>query len=245
MAQPVLSLTEFAEFTSLVSFVNSIVPPGTQVIRGQQNRVAEPSVANFVVLWPLRYERLSTNIASFYDNVITASINGETLTVSEITQQESPLSAGMALTDGLAGVLNNSTVIVGQVSGATGGIGVYTFSPSPQNVPAETMYAGQRQDFLPTQWTVQCDVHGPNSANVAQVLMTLWRSEVAVDAVGGSTDFAVVPLYAEEARYMPFLNAEQAWEYRWTLDLTAQVNPVVGTQQDFADKLEPTLHEFS
>lgn len=241
---PVLSLTETQELSVLRAFLLAVVPAGVDVVRGQVNRVAEPEGSDFVVIWPLRQSRLSTNYVSYYDNVVTGSISGTALTVSAIAQQESPLSAGMLLTDGTAGLLSGSTTLGQQVSGSVGGTGVYEVSPS-QTVPAETMYAGQAAHLTPVEWTVQCDVHGPQSGDNSRIIEGLFRSEYGVDtfiaqaaALGLPTDYGVIPLYCDEAQYTPFINDQQQVEYRWVLELRMQINPVVSVPQDFATSID-------
>jgi hypothetical protein len=245
LVQPTLSLTEFQQFNALVAFLNGIVPPGTVVIRGQQNRTAEPNAANFVIAWPLRATRLETNETTFTDNVLVGSIAGTVLTVTSMVQLEGVgITNGAALTDGTAGLVNGSTSIVTQLSGSIGGTGTYQVTPS-QNISSETMYVGVRADLMQTEWTVQCDCHGPNSANVAMVLVDLFRSEYGTFTFENQpTAFVVEPLWADEGRYIPFINAEQQYEYRWVVDLHLQVNPIVGTAQQFADVLKPTITEF-
>lgn len=238
-----LSITETDEFTGLVSFLNLILPSGVTVVRGQPNRVSEPGAGNFVVVWPLWYKRMETNEVSVFDNVITASIAGNILDVFSIQQLEGlGLQSGMTLSDGTALLVNGSTAIVSQLSGSVGGTGTYYVNPT-QNVILETMYAGLRQDLVATEWVVQCDLHGPLSANYAQTLVNLFRSEVAVDTFT-NLGSSVVPLYADEAREAPFFNGEQQVEYRWTVDLHFQVNPVTGVTQQFADTLQATLYDL-
>lgn len=167
------------------------------------------------------------------------------MTVSSIAQLEGPgLTNGAQVTDGTATLVNGSTTIVSQLTGSIGGTGTYQISPS-QTVLSETMYVGVRTDLAQTEWVVQCDVHGPNSANVTQTLITLFRSEVAVMTFSAQgTTYTVEPLYADDGKYMPFINAEQQYEYRWVIELHVQVNPVVGTTQQFADELNVTLHDL-
>lgn len=43
------------------------LPPGTEFIRGQVNRVPEPKGVNFVVFWPISWQALSTPVHSFSD----------------------------------------------------------------------------------------------------------------------------------------------------------------------------------
>ena len=237
MVASTLSLTEFQELSALNAFLASVLPVGLPVIRGQVNRVAEPKSPDFVVYWPLRRARLSTNETAYQDNVVAGSIAGSVMTVTALVQTEGPLSAGMLVTDGTAGEVAANTVIVGQISGSSGGTGAYSVSPAPQSISGDTLYVGQRADLTPFEWTVQCDVHGPNAADNVQVVMSLFRSEVATAGFAAS-DYAIAPLYADEARQVPFINAEQAYESRWTVDLVLQVNPIIGTPQQFADELE-------
>ena len=179
MPPATLSLTESAEFTALIAFLDAVLPPTTENIRGQQNRAAEPTQPDFVVAWPLRYERLSTNETSYYDNELTGSITGSTLTVTAFAQFEGGLASGMTLTDGTAGLISSPTTVLQQLSGSVGGTGTYTVAP-PQTVPSGALYSGVRADLTPTSWTVQLDVHGPNAANAAQTLINLIRSKFAV-----------------------------------------------------------------
>jgi hypothetical protein len=93
--------------------------------------------------------------------------------------------------------------------------------------------AGTRNSRTPMQITVQLDIHGPESANNAQMISTLFRDEYAC-ARFAATGFDVTPLYADDPRQTPFENAEQATEWNWSVDVVLQANPVTGTPQDFA-----------
>jgi hypothetical protein len=245
LAAPVLSLTEAQELSVVRAFLLSVLP-GVDVVRGQANRAAEPSAADFVVLWPLRQARLSTNIGSYYDNQFTGSIAGTVLTVSALANAASPLAAGMLLTDGPAGLIAANTVLGTQLSGSTGGTGTYTVGPS-QNLGAETLYAGQTVYLTPVEWTVQCDIHGPNSGDNSRIVEGLFRSEYGVDtfiaaaaSLGLPSDYSVIPLWCDECRYLPFENDQQQIEYRWTLDLHLQINPTIAVPLDFATSIDAT-----
>lgn len=240
MAVPTLFPTESYELAALRSFLKAVLPTGVPVVQGQANRVSEPNADDFVVFWPLRQSRLSTNIVDTFDNEFTGAISGATLTVNSIINAASPLAAGMLLTDGTAGHVSASTILGAQLSGSLGGTGAYSVSPS-QNITAETMFAGQRTDLTPTEFTVQCDVHGPNGADNARRIEGLFRSEVGVDLFAAADPTgSVVPLYCDEVRQVPFINAEQQYENRYTLDLRMQINPVLGTPQDFATAIDVT-----
>jgi hypothetical protein len=68
--------------------------------------------------------------------VFVASISGTVMIVSSVS---SGALASNQIVDDLAGVILPGTSIVGQVSGTTGGVGVYTITPT-QTVVSETMY---------------------------------------------------------------------------------------------------------
>ena len=78
------SPTQYNILTALRTFLLSVLPSGVEVIRGQDNRVAEPHVTDFVVMTPILQRRLATNVQSSNDNSFTGSIAGTTLTVSAI-----------------------------------------------------------------------------------------------------------------------------------------------------------------
>lgn len=46
----------------LRAFLLDILPAPIEVVRGQDNRVPQPKIDNYVVFWPLRMPRLSTNL---------------------------------------------------------------------------------------------------------------------------------------------------------------------------------------
>jgi hypothetical protein len=311
---PGLSLNEYECFTALAAFLNGVLPPGTQVFKAQANRVPEPLGSDFVVMTPIRQTRLETNETTYQDNTVVGSVApmSSNFTGSiTLGQAISPSPSVLAVTSvargavvigaplAAAGVLPG-TIVTGQISGTTNGVGFYyvnlpqtlvgaTFtqnygilsvasvtrgvvplgallldttgevapnttiidfltgiggagdymvSPS-QALASETLYLGQRSDLVATEWTVQIDVHGPGSSDNVRVIDSLFRSEYAVDTVGAFGS-AMSPLYAEEARQMPFDNAEQQVEFRWTMDLHLQISPVVTTPQQFFDQIEVT-----
>jgi hypothetical protein len=105
-----------------------------------------------------------------------------------------------------------------------------------------------------TKFTVQLDFHGPNGGDFAQTFSTLWRDEYACDyfldntfnfavllgnsytlvtntgaSIGVTSSVILQPLYSDDPRQTPFINAEQDYEYRWTVDAHMQYNPNVTT----------------
>lgn len=205
---------------------------GVSVVKGQDNLVPEPLDGDFVVMTPITSKRLSWNDVSFADGVFTGSISGSVLTASAVTR--GILVPGMFVLDKTS-ELAALTILGSQLTGTSGGIGTYVISPA-QTVASEVMYVGRRLDEIDTQLGVQLDFHGPNATNNVFAVDALFFSEYATNAFAGS-GFDVHPLYAEPPRQSPFINAEQQYEYRWTMDVQLQVNPVVTTPQQFADEV--------
>lgn len=87
--------------------------------------------------------------------------------------------------------------------------------------------------------TVQVEVHGPNSADNAQVITSLWRDPYGVEFM----DPVCAPLFAEEPVQFPFWNDQEQTENRWVLKLHLQANVTVSTAQEFADTLHIDLVE--
>ncbi|WP_233868721.1 phage neck terminator protein [Paraburkholderia adhaesiva] len=173
MPRPLLSLNESQALAVLRAFLLAVLPEGTEVIAGQDNRVPPPVGVDFVVMTPVLRERLSTNVTTYSDG--------------------------------------------------------YPDAPCEKAV---------RQA---TKLTVQLDLHGPAGADATQLVTTLWRDTTACEALaedGQTQGLDLAPLYASEARQIPFVNGEQQVETRWSVDLVLQVNPAVAVPQDFAASLE-------
>jgi hypothetical protein len=88
------------------------------------------------------------------------------------------------------------------------------------------------------QFEVQLDIHGPGGSDIAGVIATLIRDEYACDQLDRTV---VQPLYATDGHQMPFVNAEQQWENRWTMTAAFQILPIVSTDQQFAVTLTPSI----
>jgi len=99
---------------------------------------------------------------------------------------------------------------------------------------------GTRNSMQAIEARLQLDVHGPNSGDNAAIISTLFRSEYAC------IQFATVnpdiqPLYCENPRQMPFINAQNNYEQRWIIELAIEYNPITQTPQDFADEVIPQI----
>lgn len=228
-----LSLTESQTLTALRSFLLSIMPAGLEIVRGLDNRVPEPVGPDFITMTPILRDRLSTNVDGYQDCAFTASISGNVLTVTAMSL--GTIIVGATLFG--AGVTAGTTITAKGTG--TGGAGTYTVS-APQSVASEAMAAGSKNMMQSMKVTVQLDVHGPKSGDNAVIITTAFRDEYAVDAFSTS-GFDVAPLYADEARQMPFLNENQQVEERWVIDCVMQTNPVITVPQQFAQALNVTI----
>lgn len=218
--------------TALGQFLTAVLPPGTVVVVGQQNRVAEPTAGNFVVMTPIAFERLVTNLDQSADVKFEGSISGPTLTVSDVFFGE--LSVGATVFG--SGVMANTTI------SAMGAVpGTWTVSP-PQTVAAEEMSCGATGVTQGAQATVQLDFHSADTTagDMAQTVSTLARDSFGVDFFAGLLPPLnnVVPLYADDPKQMPFFNENQQVEWRWVLQIELFVNQTVVIPQQFADAVE-------
>ncbi len=235
-----------AIFTVLGDFVLSVLPAGTVVQQGQANRVPEPPQVNFVVMWPLSFPRLGTNVDSFLDVAFQATIAGATMTVTEVFAIPPGKSIGLGVDpktidvgDTVLGMgIAASTRVVAQVSGTPGGVGVYTVAPA-QALGSRKLACGAQDIQQPADCVVQMDVHGPASLDNAQIISTLFRDAYAVNyfADHASGD-SIVPLYNDDPRQMPFINGEQQYEDRYIVTVHMQVNQKIRVAQQFADQLD-------
>jgi hypothetical protein len=115
---------------------------------------------------------------------------------------------------------------------------IATFTDTPLTAPP----VAARDSLAKTEITIQIDVHGPASADNATMISTLLRDEYAWLAFSAS-GYDVAPLHAEDPRQVPFINGEQAYEFRWVVDVVLAANITVRTAQDFADVVDVGLIE--
>ena len=225
--------------TALKTFLAAVLPATgsdgkpVSILLAMQNRVPEPSGTVFVIMTPIRFVRLATNVDGDSDVKFTASITGTAMTVSAV--QTGGVEAGAAM----FGVgLVPGTVVVSQTSGPAGGAGVYVVNPG-QTLSSRTLSAGTKSMTQSAEVTVQLDFHSADgtAADLAQTASTALRDEY------GTTFFAalqaplngVSPLHADDPRMMPFQNDQQQWEWRWVLEACLQVDQMVSPAQQYAD----------
>lgn len=97
-------------------------------------------------------------------------------------------------------------------------------------------FAGLHQAQTAEQMDVQLDIHGPNGVNNAEIIKTLFRDAYACEAFAAQ-GVDLQPLYADEVRQVPFVNAESQYEDRWIVDISMQGNFVITTPQQYANTL--------
>ncbi|WP_139024887.1 hypothetical protein [Bradyrhizobium sp. STM 3843] len=203
---------------------------GVEVIQAQDNRVPEPVGSDYVTMTPLRRPRLGTNVDTSADVTFTASIDGNTMTVTEMKAGELAQGSRVFGTGVAAGTL------VQAFGSGTGGIGAYLVSPA-QQVASEAMAAGTKETMESVQLAIQVDVYGPNSGNFAQIMSTLFRDEYGVSLFAALSP-AISPLYADAPRQLALSDGEQQYENRWLVDVELQVDETVIVPQQFADTLK-------
>lgn len=228
------SITEDSVFKVLGDFLTAVLPAACLVTRGQLNFVAQPANVDHVVMWPLGRPRLATNEESYSDVAFTGSIALDILTVSQMLN--GTITQGLPLSG--AGVAAGS-VIGAQIRGTAGGAGTYAVSPS-QTVSSTTMQAGQRGILQRTQADVQIDVHGPASADNAQIISTLFRDKFATELFATS-GFDLQALHVDDPKQIPFTNGEQQVEERWVVVAHMQINPIISVSQQSAGALSAAV----
>ena len=228
-----VSPSETDAMTTLRAFLASVMPAGLPIIRGQVNRAAMPSDPDFIVMTPIRRERLETNVDQFVDTRVFASIRGQVMTVTQ-------LSYGMLKVGSVIfGVgVQPATTVTAQLTGSAGGSGTYSVSPSQIAGDASSiMAAGVLNAMNPTELTIQLDVHGPNSADYAHRVNTMLRDDYAFQAMK-QQGLGVLPLTAYDPMQMPFIDAEEQYEDRWIVQACLQVNATVNDiPQQFFEKI--------
>lgn len=226
-----ISPTQSQINAAMRSFLLGMVPPGVEVVLGEQNRVAEPSGQDFLVFTPMFRNRIATNIDTYVDVTFVGSISGNQLTITS-----SPTLQNLQVGSPIYGTNVAPGTVITALGTGVGGNGTYTVTPQ-QTVPSDLIASGQTTFDQPTQITIQIDVHGPNSPDTAQTVSTLFRDQYGVDAMGGVPGI-VCPLYADDPKEVPFMNAEQQFETRWIVEAVIQVNQTVTVSgQQFATQV--------
>ena len=183
----------------------------------------------------LRQDRQATNLNTYEDCSFTASASGTFLTVSAIILGSiSPptLLFGYGVTPG--------TQIVSQVSGSTGGAGVYTLSTG-QSLSSAKFASGQILLTQTMDVVFQLDVHGPNSASNASIISTFFRDQTAITYWQSSGTGGLSPAYTDDPVQMPFVNDQSQVEIRWVVTAHMSANISINAPQDYFDAAIVTI----
>lgn len=230
MTDFVVSPSQDDVLTVLGSFLLGILPAGIEVILAQDNRVPEPIADDFVTLTPMFMVRLSTNYDTYDDVSFTGSISALVMTVTSMTL------GSLAIGQTVSGIGVSSLTKIVSFGTGTGGIGTYNLNNS-QVVASRKLASGGKYLMQPAQFTMQVDIHGPNSSENAQVVSTCFRDDYSVQ-IFKQSGFDIVPMYADDPKQMPFTNEQQQVENRWSISAVMQVNQVLRVPQQFADELD-------
>lgn len=229
--------TQSNVLTQLGKFMLAVLPAGTKVVAAQQNRVAEPATVNFVVMTPIRFERIETNIDTYADSKLTGSIAGPTMTITAV---DPDLNGAIVVGSQIFGVGVADNTIVTALGSGSGGVGTYTVTPA-QTISSETLSAGVKRLEQHAKVTVQLDFHSADlsvAGDMAQTVSTTLRDEYGVRQFAEQVpNYGVVPLYADDPTQRPFFNDQQQVEWRWSLEAMLQLNQMLSVPQQFADEL--------
>jgi hypothetical protein len=235
-----ISPTEAQIQAALRAFCINVLPSGVDVIQQQDNRVPEPHASSFVDLIPLRRTILATNIHTKLDCAFEGSISGPTMTVgsTQVTNGVGILQGATVTGPGVA----SGTAVIQQLSGTPGGTGTYTVGPS-QMAPDGLYEAGQLQTIGQYESVVQLGFHSADntSADMAQVVAQMIRDPYGVAFINGQ-NAAVTPLFASPPRQVPYMNAEDQFEFRWIVECILQANiTITGLPEQFVTSAALTL----
>jgi hypothetical protein len=242
----IVSPTQEETLTVLKGYLDQIVGPQVNVLQAQGNRIPEVMADNFVLMTPRNRERLSTNRNHFLDCAFAGSILNDVLTVTAVA-----IGTIIPPAQIFSPSFTAPVTILSQLTGTPGGIGTYQLTDAPDiaassqvgvfvigQSPVEgTKFAcGQQGALQPTKFSVQLDVHGEDSADLAQIISTmLWDEQAYSYFLSANPN--VLPLYATDPRQLPFNNDQTQVENRWVFEALLQVNATVTAPQQFADQV--------
>ena len=236
MTNFVPSQTQSSIQTARGNFLQAILPPGTSIVQGQLNRVAEPTTANFVVMTYMRQDRLGTNYDTYPDCSFIAAAIGTALTVSSVLIGSLNTPTSLLGTNVAAG-----TQIVSQTSGTPGGIGVYALSAA-QTLASGKFASGQVGLMQSLDVVFQLDVHGPNADSNATVISTFFRDQTAQNYWPNFSPGNLSPMYTSDPTQAPFINDQNQVEYRWVMDAHIGANIMITAPQEYADQLKAAIN---
>lgn len=157
-----VSVTQDAAFTALRGFIVAAAPSGTEVLRGQTNRVPMPASANWVLMTQLRRPVMSTAVRT--ETPPTAPIPATGTVINEVStglwfqvDVYGPLAADTAQT---LATLFRSLWGTAQFAGTH-------LAPLDCTDPAQMPLIAGEQQWI-QRWTMQMGLHGNIAVSVPQ-----------------------------------------------------------------------------
>lgn len=228
-----------AVYAVLVPFIASTTGvASSNVIQGIQNLAAMP-LPGFIVVQALDRHRLRTNIDTWddtlqFDGTGSVASGSPALTISAVIS--GALAVGQPVI--MAGVTPGTTISA--LGSGTGGTGTYTLSAvatTNESGASVTVPPGTQTLEEGVEVRVQIDCYGPSACDWANILSATLRDPYGCTALAPT----VTPLYADDARMIPFVDAESQWEEKWVIDARFQVNFATTVQQQYTDALDLEL----
>lgn len=241
------SPTQSNVLAALRSFLVQVLPPvgsdgkPVSVLAAQQNRTPEPQGSDFCIMTPTAFERLETNLDGYADAKFTGSISGQTMTITGV---DPDFSGQLGVGSTIFGVNVAANTVITALGTGSGSIGTYTVN-NAQMIPSQILAAGTESIQQGAKITVQLDFHSADlsaAADMAQTVSTLFRDDFAVQQFANQIPhYDVTPLLADDPKQVPFLNAEEQYEWRWVVEAMLQVNQVVTVPLQFAEQAKVGL----
>ena len=125
---------------------------------------------------------------------------------------------------------------------APGGAGTYGVSQS-QTLGSQILASGAMLLQQNAKVTFQLDFHSPDTTagDFAQTVSTAFRDDYATQLFVEQYGAVAIPLYADDPRQSPFVNDQNAYEFRPTVDCCLQVNQIFAPAFQFADSLHANV----
>ncbi len=105
--------------------------------------------------------------------------------------------------------------------------------------PSSTYSDTQVTIAAPKRIDVQIDLVGTDAGSQAAALTVVMRTPYAAEQFPPG----ISPLYCSDARPNSMITGEQQYDYRWTLTMSCQYNPVVALPQQSATSLSVSISE--
>lgn len=109
---------------------------------------------------------------------------------------------------------------------------------SYEDQPAATPAVEAEVTLQAVDYAIQVDCYGPQAADWAGVLSTMFWSTIACEFLEA---YGIDPLYLDDPIPLPLVNGEQQYEERWSLKLHLQYNPAMTTPMQFMGTAKVTL----